>query len=253
MNIQIDQINIYILVFVRIASMLLFNPIFSRRNIPNQIRMLLVMILTVVVVPLISVETPVFGIDLKFFVMMMTQVLIGYILGFVFQIFYSMLFFAGELLDIFFGMSMAKIFDPGTNIQMSMSGTFLNILFMLYIFVTDSHLTIIKIFIQSFQFIPIDGGISVGTMSVFIMNLFIAAFTLAIKMTLPFAVVEFVIEISMGILMKIIPQIHVFVINIQLKLFVGLLLLLVFSNPLAEFIDKYIELLLDNLQKVLLQ
>jgi flagellar biosynthetic protein FliR len=57
-------------------------------------------------------------------------------------------------MDTHFGMSMAKVFDPGTSIQMSVSGTFLNILFLLYIFCTDSHLLLIRIFADSFQVLP---------------------------------------------------------------------------------------------------
>ena len=40
----------------------------------------------------------------------------------------------------------------------------------------------------------------------------------------------------MGILMKAIPQINAFVINMELKIIIGLVLLLVFLTPINEFL-----------------
>ena len=57
-------------------------------------------------------------------------------------------------MDMQFGLSMAKVFDPGTNMQVSVSGNFLNILFSLFIFATNSHLLLVRIFATSFQIVP---------------------------------------------------------------------------------------------------
>ena len=52
----------------------------------------------------------------------------------------------------------------------------------------------------------------------------------------------------MGILMKLIPQIHIFVINIQFKMLLGLILLLAFAAPVSSFLDNYMRIMLENLQ-----
>ena len=52
----------------------------------------------------------------------------------------------------------------------------------------------------------------------------------------------------MGVLMKLIPQIHIFVINIQFKMILGLLLLLAFAGPVASFTDNYMRIMFENLQ-----
>jgi len=166
----------------------------------------------------------------------------------VFQIYYYLLFFAGDLMDTHFGMSMAKVFDPGSSIQMSVSSTFLNILLMLYLFVTDSHLLMIRIFADSFQVLPAGTFTFSQDSAKFFINLFLSTFSLAIRLVLPFMAAEFVLELSMGVLMKLIPQIHIFVINIQFKMLLGLILLLAFAGPVASFVDNYMLLMLQNLQ-----
>ena len=68
---------------------------------------------------------------------------------------------------------------------------------------------------------------------------------------MPFVAAEFVLEMSMGVLMKFIPQIHVFVINIQFKILLGIVLLLAFAGPIGSFTDNFMRLMFQNIQNVL--
>ena len=179
---------------------------------------------------------------------MMKELFVGFACGFVFQIFYYMLLFAGDMMDTNFGMSMAKVFDPGTSIQMSVSGNMINTLFVLYIFVTNSHLLMIRIFAGSFQVLPAGAVTFSQETARFFLELFMAVFSMGLRLALPFIAAEFVLELSMGVLMKLIPQIHIFVINIQFKMILGLLLLLAFAGPVASFTDNYMRIMFENLQ-----
>ena len=131
---------------------------------------------------------------------------------------------------------------------MSASGNLLNILFVLYILATDSHLLLIRIFTDSFQILPVGAVLISQEGARFFIDLFVSAFSLAMRLVFPFMAAEFVLELSMGILMKLIPQIHIFVINIQFKMLLGLILLLAFAAPVSSFLDNYMRIMLENLQ-----
>lgn len=238
----------YMLVFVRMAAMIGTNPLLSRRNVPAAVRAGLTALLTFLIAPGLTVAP----MDQMTLVLaMIKEFLVGFACGYVFQIFYYMLFFAGDVMDMQFGLSMAKVFDPGTNMQVSVSGNFLNILFSLFIFATNSHLLLVRIFATSFQIVPAGFTPFSPHVSGYIADLFIEAFSLALRLALPFIAVEFVLEVSLGILMKLIPQIHVFVINFQLKVFLSLVMLLTFAAPLSSFLDNYMNYMLECIQKVL--
>ena len=238
----------WLLVFARMGGLLGMNPLFARRNVPSVIRAGLTFLLTALIAPGIVVTGVTANNSLQLAVSMLGELFVGFACGYVFQIYYYLLFFAGDLMDTHFGMSMAKVFDPGSSIQMSVSSTFLNILLMLYLFVTDSHLLMIRIFADSFQVLPAGAFTFSQDSAKFFINLFLSTFSLAIRLVLPFMAAEFVLELSMGVLMKLIPQIHIFVINIQFKMLLGLILLLAFAGPVASFVDNYMRLMLQNLQ-----
>lgn len=238
----------YMLVFVRMAAMIGTNPLLSRRNVPAAVRAGLIALLTFLIAPGLTVA-PMDQITLV--LAMFKEFLVGFACGYVFQIFYYMLFFAGDLMDMQFGLSMAKVFDPGTNMQVSVSGNFLNILFSLFIFATNSHLLLVRIFATSFQIVPAGFTAFLPHVAGYIADLFIEAFSLALRLALPFIAVEFVLEVSLGILMKLIPQIHVFVINFQFKVLLSLVMLLAFAAPLSSFLDNYMNYMFECVQKVL--
>ena len=60
-------------------------------------------------------------------------------------------------------------------------------------------------------------------------------------------------QIGMGILMKVIPQINVFAINIELKVIIGLTLLLLLLAPFSEYLLAAENEMLLQIQRVLLE
>lgn len=254
LHFSIDAVNLFALVFCRIGGMVFFNPLLSRRNIPTQFRLGLVLALTILITP--STQLPALESlsGYALFIAMAKELFAGFCFGFLFQIYYYLLFAAGDIIDTGFGLSMAKVFDPATNIQVSLSGGFLQLLFSAYFFVTDCHLIFIKLIRSTFDVVGVGGftfGADVGT---FIVTQFVSAFALIMHLAIPFIAATFIMEIAMGILMKLIPQINVFAVQFQFKILLGIGLLFLFAVPISEFLSAYLNevfLQMQNLLKVL--
>ena len=248
----VDNIDIYLLVFARIAGILLLNPIISRNNIPARVRIGLTLCLSVLITPAIQVPADYQPQTLGFLLDFMKEAAVGFLLGYVFNVFFYMLMTAGDFMDTNFGLAMAKVFDPATNIQSAFSANLLNILFIMYFFATNSHLTLMSAAISSFDIVPVSAEhFALDKAAYFAVDLFGNVFSLAMKLAIPFIAAEFVMEISMGILMKLIPQIHVFVIQYQLKIMLAIILLYVLSGAIAAYIDNYTIILFDNVKEAL--
>lgn len=252
LHIGIENLYLYILVFVRFAGVLIFNPILTRRNVPARIRAALALCASILLTPNLAVppELDLSQVDLVFGIG--RELVVGFVFGYVFILFYYMLMFAGDIMDTQFGLSMAKVMDPGSQTQTAFTGTLLGLLFTAYVFLTNSHLIVIRMAATSYDLIPIGAGnIQLEGLTDFAITLFVAVFSLAIRLTFPFVAVELVLEVSLGILMKLIPQIHVFVINMQFKILLAIVLLFVLAGPICTFLDNYVFRMLEDLESSL--
>lgn len=252
MSIDFSVVSVpaYLLVFVRFAAMFGFNPFFSRNGVPATVRVILSLALTLIMAPIVPFAAEITT-GYALFAAMLREMLIGAALGFVFTVFFYSVYFAGDFLDMQMGISMAKVMDPATRVQSSISSSIFTTVLGILFFATDSHLVTVHLFASSFYMAPVGGGFDFSAVPMFILNLFASTFAMALRLALPIIAAEFIVELGMGVLMKLIPQIHVFVINIQVKLILGLALMFSFASPIAAFLDNYIEEMLTQAQNLL--
>ena len=240
-----------LLAFCRMGGALFFNPVLSRRSVPAGVRAGLALGLAIIVAPLKGSGMPQEPAAFRLIMLSAQELMIGVACGIVLQFFFYLLFFAGDVIDTGFGLSMAKVFDPGSSIQMSLSGNLLQLLFILYFFATDSHLLLIRVMTASYDVVPMGAARLTGAAGSVLAGLFVTAFDLIMRLTLPFLAASFVLELSMGILMKLIPQINVFVIHFQTKILLGMVLLFLFAVPVTEFMNGYIETMFASMSDLL--
>lgn len=251
LSLSIHDVNTFALVFTRVGGMIFFNPLLSRKNIPAQFRIAFVLGLSLLIVPTIPSDAVVGveGFSLAF--ALIKELFAGVCFGAVFQIYYYLLFAAGDIIDMGFGLSMARVFDPSTNIQTSLSGGLFQLIFVVYFFITDCHLIFVRLIISTFDLVGI-GALSFGAdVGSFVCAQFVSAFGLIMHLAIPFLAASFVLEIGMGVLMKLIPQINVFSIHFQFKIFLGLGLLFLFAGAVTEFIQSYINDLFVQMQNLI--
>ena len=252
MSVQIEGLAVYLLVFVRLFACFMFNPIFSRKNIPQTAKLAFIVWIALLVAPLVQSNGLETIDDLTYILLIFKELLLGYFLGYVVQLYLYMLLFVGDLLDYQFGLSMAKVFDPQTYVQVSLIGNLLQMVFIVLFFMSNSHLMFIQLITSSFDYLSLATWLNFTKLIPFMLDLFITVFMLVIKLALPIIVVAFTLEISMRILMKLSPQIHVFVINIQVKVLMGIVLLLIMIQPMSNILDRSLGEMVQNLQSVLI-
>ena len=96
------------------------------------------------------------------------------------------------------------------------------------------------------------GGISIGhDLTNLALELFIECTVLSVKLCMPILAAELIGQLGMGVLMKVIPQINVFSINIELKVLIGLALLVLLMTPFSEFLLEAERTMLNSLHNLL--
>lgn len=229
------------------SGIFLFNPVFARKNVPGNIRTGLAFLCalaasgTLDAAPLQVSALPVF------MLLCVKELMIGFIVGFVVNLFLSSVLVAGELIDFQSGLSMAKVYDPQSNSSIPLAGSLVNILFMLSFFMSNGHLTIVKIAVYSLRALPPGPELFGFYFAQYLVLLFAEILVMAVKIAFPFIAVETMTEFGIGILMKTVPQIHVFSINIQLRLIIGLALLLLMVPSMAYMMDSMVGCMFERI------
>lgn len=247
-----QELTLFLYIVARVSGFILFNPLLSRSNVPTLFRAGLILVLSAFMMSLTSrtVEMPT-GI-LAFSVGVLAELLLGYLLGLIVHFFLYIPQLAGQIIDTQMGMTMNQIYDAGSNSNLSVSGIFLNALLVLLFFAANGHHTLFRILLTSDALVPI-GAVAFDRTVVVnaLLELFVECTVLAVKLSLPILGAELLGQVGMGILMKMIPQINVFSINIELKVLIGLILLFLLIAPFSEFFLQTEVRMLNSLEEML--
>lgn len=243
---------VYLMVFARTTGIFTFNPIFSRRGVPNVIKVGASMLLALVMTAAgsFSYTMPAGLLPLVFD--MGKELLVGAVLGFFVNLLMQVFSMAGELTDMQLGLSMAKSYDP-TFGNAGVTTNFYSYWFMLYFFAVGGHKSYIELFAVSYDTIPLGYTSFNINVAYILVKYFETVLTLALKLAMPVICASLITEFCIGVLMKAVPTIHVFVLNIQLKMLVGFVVLTASCPVIGEFMDKIMGILFDNLNGIVKQ
>src|SRR5262245_32320885 len=98
--------------FLRIVGLFMAAPIFSAALIPARVKIILAMTLAFIVAPLAHTPAAVEPLGIKLLLMAANQILIGIVIGFVVQIVFEALTFAGQTIAMTMGLGYATLIDP---------------------------------------------------------------------------------------------------------------------------------------------
>ena len=246
------QLTLFLYITMRMSGFVLFNPLLGRNNSPAIVRAGLVLVLaSAVFAGSGSAAVAVPATLLELVVRLLLELLLGFAVGFVMHLFFMIPSLAGFTMDSQMGMSMASTYDAGSQMNSSVTSTLLNVLMILLFFAAGGPPTLFCILLTSGDVVAF-GAVSLGAdMANAMVELFIQTFLLAVQLSLPVLAAELIGQVGMGILMKAIPQINAFVINIELKVVLGLVLVLLLMAPFSDFLLEAERTMLDSLHQVL--
>lgn len=253
LNAIFEKSDIFAFVLCRVTGFVVFNPIFGRRNIPATTRAAIAFVLAVFA--LLQMDTSISA-DTSNIVMaallLIKEFVFGFLIGTVVNMFFSVVSLSGEMMDIQMGLGMSKMYDPASNIQMPLSGNFYNVALMLMFFLTNSHITLINILMLSFKISPVNSLYFNADIGMYLMKLFGDILILSLKLAFPVLAAELVAETGVGIIMRAVPQINVFVVGVQLKIFVGIIIMLISAPISVWFFDGMLNKMNDSVYNALL-
>lgn len=231
--------TLLLLIFLRMSGCILFNPILGRRNIPAIEKIGLALALTIFTYPMVH-QTVVISSVIVLAFSAVKELMIGLLIGLIMQMFMAVIIMGGEQIDMQIGISMSKIYDPQSNVAMPLSASIINAMFILIFFITNAHITLIKIFALLGTAVPYGDTFISSDAYQYILQLFSLILIYSAKLALPIVAVQMVCQIGVGLVMRAVPQIDIFTVEIQLKLIIGFAAIMVLAPVLSTFIETLI-------------
>ena len=245
------QLYLFELIFMRMSGFLLFNPLLGRSNLPAMVKTGMALVLSILVFGTAGTGVPQPDTLVELAFRLLLELGIGLVLGFVMRVVFSVVQIGGEVIDTQMGMTMAQIYDASSQANLSVTASLLNILLILDFFAENGHYTLMRLLTTSGELVPYGAAALGDGVYAYVIELFFACMILAVKLAMPILAAELLGEIGMGVLMKAIPQINAFVINIELKVIIGLLLFFLLLTPINEFLLELESGMLSELGRLL--
>ncbi|WP_128655088.1 flagellar biosynthetic protein FliR [Paenibacillus sp. 598K] len=254
MDLFLQAVPIFLLVFCRITSFFVVAPIFSTRGVPAMAKIGLGFFVSLMVFLAMGQEQMP-ALNAEYLLVVIREILIGLLLGFVAYLFFTIVQTAGSFIDLQMGFGMANVIDPMTGVSTPMLGNFKFILLILIFLSMNGHHYLLMAIMQSYEWIPLGNElyakISQGNISTFLVETFAYTFMLSLQMSAPLVVAMFLTDVGLGFLARTAPQFNVFVIGIPLKILVGFLILAMLMPGMVALFGQIFEQMFRAMEQLL--
>lgn len=241
----------FLLVLVRVACFISIAPIFGHNSLNARMKISIAFFVSLILYQVVDVSLPEYTNVLGYTTLVLEEALVGLLLGFVAGLSMKALAIAGEFIDREIGFSMATTFDPNQG-MVTITGELYDKIVCLVIMISNLHYYILSAAAQSFELVPV-GRIVLSPDVIYtsLIQFIVQMFMIGFRIAMPVFLGATMLNVIFGVLAKSSPQMNMFAIGMQLKVFVGLFLLAVCIMFVPNIANYIMERMRDMIQTIL--
>lgn len=230
-------LGIYAWPFARILALFMTAPVLHDQAIPAPLKIAFSALAALLIGPLLPAaqHVPVSSVHAP--LVLAQQVLIGASIGFAMRLIFAALELAGDAIGLQMGLSFAGFISPGTGEQTPIVGSFLGVVASLIFLAINGHLLLIAAVVDSFNTLPVLAGLGPSVDFAALAAAGGEVFRLGLHVALPVLATMLILNLALGVLARVAPQLNIFAIGFPVTLLVGMIALmfaLPFLGPLME-------------------
>jgi len=232
----------FFLLFVRILSIFSAAPIFGNRSFPIVGKIGLAFIVAFVLLGVAPVRLAPLPPDLtSFLLLVVREVFIGLLLGFIASLAFVVLQMAGALVGSVMGLNLAATFNPATGMPSSVTDQFYVLLTSLVFLSLNGLHWVLQGVNHSLILAPLGGPGPDLRLTERLIPMTAWLFVAALEIALPVMGTLILAEVAMGLVNRAVPQINVFMIGLPLRAWLALFTLVVtlprLGGPVARVLQ----------------
>jgi flagellar biosynthesis protein FliR len=237
LNLPLEALYGVLLIFIRVAAILFSTPILDSGTIPFTFKVSLALAVSVLLLPL--VDTMVAAGDLSlmaWLVGVISEIAIGLTIGLSINLLFAGIQLAGQVIGYQMGFAVANVVDPATSDQIPILAQFYNLFAMLVFLAINAHHLFFWALVDSYRILPpLSMHISPELVGL-LMKLAGDMFVVAVKVGAPLIAVMLVVSVGLGLVARTVPQMHIFIVAMPLKILICLMVMLVVTPYLTAYL-----------------
>jgi flagellar biosynthesis protein FliR len=213
---------------LRLAVLAALLPVISAKSVPVLWRLALAVVIATAIAPTVTkelVEIPTHFSWELLTIEALRSIVIGALLAFVVGIPFAAVRFAGQIIGVQIGFSLANTIDPQSGGQASVLSNFYYLLAVMFFFASDAHHILITAMTESVRLVPPFSAVFGVGGSWYLLTEFGSFFVIGLKIAAPVIIVLLLVSITMGFIVKTVPQINILVVGFPVKIATGLAVL----------------------------
>lgn len=209
--------------FLRVLALFSVAPVFSMRVIPMRVKVGLAFLVALCAQAVLE-DQPVIGLnDREVVAVVAQQVLVGLAMGFTLRLVFAAVELAGEVIGLQMGLNFASFFDPTSNAQVSAVSRFFGHMATLFFVAINGHLLLLMAVVESFQRFPVSSLFLEAVAQMRVYQLGASIFASALWIALPMVALLLFVNLTLGIISRLAPQMNVYAVGFAVTLTVGFL------------------------------
>ena len=158
-NFSLIDFEYILLITVRIASFVFVAPFFSQKGVPARAKVGFCFLVAVILFQVVPPPERVFTGVMGYGVAVLKEGITGLLIGFAAYICNSIVVYAGNLIDMDIGLSMAQQYNPDMSMQFTATGNLYYYLIFALLIATGMDKYLLRVVCDSFYVVPIGGAV----------------------------------------------------------------------------------------------
>lgn len=233
-SVALQEFELFLLVLIRISTFVYAAPFFNISGTPQRVKVGFAVTFAILIYTLnTNLEYSYQGL-LEYAALVVCEAVVGLMLGMAASLCVQIIMFAGHIMDVDMGLSMATLFDPTTRAQVGIMGNLYYYLLMLTLIVSGLYRFLISALVDTYEVVPIGEVAFQPSLLTVIVDFISDYFVIGFRIALPMFAGILLLNCILGILARIAPQMNMFVFGMQLKIFSGIAITLVMIGMLPS-------------------
>ncbi len=244
---------VFMAIVVRISGLMTSAPLYSTYPIPAQVKIWLTAFIAFILYPMVQAHSH-FAVPhdtIGLTCVMVKEFAIGYIIGFCANLVFLAAELGANMFSIQMGLSISQALNPASGTTSPIISQAFTLLVTIVFISLNAHQWLLSALYGSFAHVPIGYSfIFDGALVQKVLHMTGQMFAISIGISMPIFSVLLIKDILLGFVSKLMPTMNIFMVAMPLKVYVGLLLCMIFMRPMSEYIRVVLEKVLVNVSAI---